>query len=467
MRRLLPTLATVTLLAGLATGPANAATALSPAREFAPRQVVVKFAGEPGGRTLTLPAGASVRETATALRRNPRVAYAEPDYVATASATEVGGDFVLPNDPGTLDGASEAAASAGDWAYKQWNFLPWEGDAAARLPVSPGGIDGVDAWRNLDELARPGAEGVTVAVLDTGIAYRDQGSKFVRSPDFAAGQFVKGYDFIDDDRVPLDENGHGTHVAGTIGEKTDNAVGVTGLAYRAKLMPVRVLDKHGRGQASDIAKGIRFAVAHHAQVINMSFNFGCGKKVPEVDEALREAYARGVVTVASVGNIGSETCVSEPATGPRVIGVGGTTEGGCLGNYSLAGHGVDLLAPGGGVPVSGCPSVSVRPIYQVTLKSPSTRIFAIPSNYVGTSMAAAHVSGAAAMVLAADTYGGPRFIPETGQGNKPRVNGVAKRLRETARSLGLPTYEQGAGLIDVGRATEPRGPTPATTGRQR
>jgi hypothetical protein len=71
------------------------------------------------------------------------------------------------------------------------------------------------------------------------------------------------------------------------------------------------------------------------------------------------------------------------------------------------------------------------------------------------------------MVLAADTYGGPRFIPETGQGNKPRVNGVAKRLRETARSLGLPTYEQGAGLIDVGRATEPRGPTPATTGRQR
>jgi serine protease len=298
-------------------------------------------------------------------------------------------------------------------------------------------------------------------VLDTGIAYRDQGTRFVRSPDFASGQFVKGYDFIDDDRVPLDENGHGTHVAGTIGEKTDNAVAVTGLAYRAKLMPVRVLDKHGRGQASDIAKGIRFAVAHRAQVINMSFNFGCGKKVPEVDEALREAYARGVVTVASAGNVGSETCVSEPATGPRVIGVGGSTEGGCLGNYSLAGKGIDLVAPGGGTPESGCPSVSARPIYQVTLKAESTRTFAIPSNYVGTSMAAAHVSGVAAMVLAADTYAGPRFVPETGQGAKPRVNGVAKQLRRTARDLELPTSQQGAGLIDAGRATEHFGPTPA------
>ena len=450
------------LLAALGGGAATAyaATAIAPAREFAPRRLVVKFEGESGARTVGLRAGTSVPETAAALRRNPRVAYAEPDYLATASAAEAPSGFVLPNDPGTLDGASEAAASAGDWAFKQWNFLSWNGDATTRLPVSPGGIDAVDAWRNLDELGRPGAEGVTVAVLDTGIAYRDQGRRFVRSPDFAPGQFVKGYDFIDNDRLPLDENGHGTHVAGTIGEKTDNAVALTGLAYRAKLMPVRVLDKHGRGQATDIAKGIRFAVAHHAQVINMSFNFGCAKKVPEVDEALREAYSRGVVTVASVGNVGSETCVSEPATGPRVIGVGGTTEGGCLGNYSLSGRGVDLLAPGGGTPISGCSSVSARPIYQVTLKSPSTDVFAIPSNYVGTSMAAAHVSGAAAMVIAADTYAGPRFVPETGQGAKPRVNGVAKQLRRTARSLNLPTYQQGAGLIDVGRATESFGPTP-------
>jgi len=456
MRRLLPILTAATLLAGLAASPAGAATTISPAHGFALRQLVVKFDGEPRGRTLALPAGAGVRQTAAALRDNPRVAYAEPDYVATASAAEPASGFVVPNDPGTLEGASEAAASAGDWAFKQWNFLPWEVDATERISISAGGIDAIGAWRNLAEAGRPGAEGITVAVLDTGIAYRDQGTTFVRSPDFAPGQFAKGHDFIDDDRLPLDENGHGTHVAGTIGEKTDNAVALTGLAYRAKLMPVRVLDKHGRGQASDIAKGIRFAVAHRAQVINMSFNFGCGKEVPEVDEALREAYARGVVTVASAGNVGSETCVSAPATGPRVIGVGGTTEGGCLGNYSLAGKGIDLVAPGGGTPRSGCPSISARPIYQVTLKPESTQTFAIPSNYVGTSMSAAHVSGVAAMVLAAETYGGPRFKPENGQGAKIRVKEVAEHLRKTARDLGLPRTQQGAGLIDAAAATEPR-----------
>ncbi len=466
MKRLLPIIAVLALLAAFAGGaaPAAASTGLSPAREFAPRQLVVKFAGEPRGRAVPLPAGVGVREAAVALRQNPDVAYAEPDYVATASsarpavaaAASPTEPTALPNDPGTLEGASEAAASAGDWAFKQWNFLPWEGNATTHLPVSPGGIDAVTAWRNLDEAGRPGAEGVTVAVLDTGIAYRDEGADFVRSPDFAAGQFVRGYDFIDGDRLPLDENGHGTHVAGTIGEKTGNAIAVTGLAYRAKLMPVRVLDRHGRGQATDIAQGIRFAVAHHAQVINMSFNFGCGKSVPLVDEALREAYDRGVVAVASAGNLGSETCVSEPATGPRVIGVGGTTEGGCLGDYSLAGRGIDVVAPGGGMPLPGCPSVSARPIYQVTLQPGSTRVFAIPSSYVGTSMAAAHVSAVAAMILAADTYAGPRFFPETRNGAKPRVNGVAKQLRRTARDLGLPSVQQGAGLIDAGLATLPR-----------
>ncbi|MEX2105778.1 MAG: S8 family serine peptidase [Solirubrobacterales bacterium] len=448
MRRPLPTLATVALLAALsvAAAPARAQTGLGPAREFAPHQVVVKLDGERSARTVSLPAGVGVRRTAAALRRNPRVAYAEPNYIATASATVPPTGFLIPNDPGTLEGASEAAASAGDWSFKQWNFLPREGPAGARLPVSPGGIDAVGAWRNLAAVGRPGAEGVTIAVLDTGIAYRAEGGRFLRSPDFTPGQFVKGRDFVDDDRLPLNENGHGTHIAGTIAEKTDNAIGLTGLAYRAKLMPVRVLDKRGRGDAAAIADGIRFAVANRAQVINMSFNFGCGKKVPEIDEALREAYARGVVAVASAGNLGSETCVSEPATGPRVIAVGGTTEGGCLGNYSLAGSAIDIVAPGGGTPAAGCPSVSARPIYQVTLKAGSTAIFAIPGDYVGTSMAAAHVSGAAAMVLASGVLG-RQATP------KARVDAVTRRLRTTARDLGLPVTQQGAGLLDAGSAT--------------
>ena len=283
-------------------------------------------------------------------------------------------------------------------------------------------------------------------MLDSGIAYRSYGTKFRRSPDFGPKQFVPGYDFVGHDRLPLDESGHGTHVAGTIAEKTDNGIGVTGLAYRARLMPVRVLDREGFGEALDIAKGIRFAVAHGAQVINMSFNFPCDRPVPMVDEALREAYERGVVTVASAGNLGSETCVSAPATGPRVIGVGGTTEGACLGDYSLSGSQIDLVAPGGGVPQSRCPSVAARSIYQVTLRPGSTEDFGIPAEYVGTSMAAAHVSGVAAMVLASHTIN-PLLD------DRAEVRAVTKRLRRTARDLGLPGDQQGAGLIDAEAAT--------------
>jgi serine protease len=445
MRRLLRNLLPLTIAAlAIVATPAAAASGVSTARGFAPHQLLVKFEGERHGRAIGLAPGVGVRQAARALNRDQRVVYAAPNYIATASAApSLPFD---PNDSGALEGGSEASSAAGGWAYKQWNFLAPEGDASGGMPVSPGGIDATGAWRNLIKAGRPGAAGIVVAVLDSGVAYRSQGSRFRRSPDFGPGQFVAGYDFVAGDRVPLDESGHGTHVAGTIGEKTGNGVGLTGLAYGAKLMPVRVLDANGLGNALDIAKGIRFAVAHHAQVINMSFNFDCGKRVPLVDEALREAYERGVVTVASAGNLGSESCVSAPATGPRVIGVGGTTEGGCLGSYSLSGTGIDIVAPGGGVPESRCPSVAARPIYQVTLWPGSTSNFAIPSNYVGTSMAAAHVSGVAAMVLAIGSVN-PLLSPPA------RVRKVAKLLRETARDIGLPRIQQGAGLLDAGAAT--------------
>lgn len=438
--RALLSLAALTAL--VVAGPASAQTGVSPAREFAPRQLLVKFEGQRHGQRIALAAGAGVRRVARALRQNPDVVYAEPNYVASASA--VSGAPFDPDDSGSLAGSAGSSATAGGWAFKQWNFL--SPTASGQLPASPGGIDAVGAWRNLIEAGHPGAAGVVVAVLDSGIAYRSFGSRFRRSPDFGAGQFVAGYDFVDRDRLPLDESGHGTHIAGTIAEKTGNGIGMTGLAYRAKLMPVRVLDRNGFGNALNIAQGIRFAVEHGAQVINMSFNFDCGKRVPLVEEALREAYERGVVTVASAGNLGSEACVSPPATGPRVIAVGGTTEGACLGNYSLTGKAIDLVAPGGGVPKSRCPSVAARPIYQVTLRPGTTRSFGTPAYYVGTSMAAAHVSGVAAMVLAIGVVN-PALDPEA------RVRFVAKQLRRTARDLGLPRSQQGAGLVDANRAT--------------
>ncbi len=442
-RRIAAIVASLTLL--LAAAPAQAEIGLEPARGFVPRQVVVKFEGERSARTLELPRDADVQETTARLRDRAAVEYAAPNFIATASAVSPA-PFTIPNDTGGIDGAAEAS-SFGDWTLKQWNFLPWEEAPGLRIPASPGGIDAIGAWQNLAAAGRPGGKGITVAVLDTGVAYREQGSTFLRSPDFGPGQFVKGFDFVDNDRLPLDENGHGTHVAGTIAEKTDNEVGLTGIAFNARLMPIRVLDSQGRGDAAGIAKGIRFAIAQQAQVINLSFNFGCGKKVPGVDEALREAYAKGIVVIASAGNLGAETCVSPPATGPRVIAVGGSTEGGCLGEYSLAGAEIDVLAPGGGIPIAGCPSISARPIYQVTLRPGTTNLFGIPVTYVGTSMAAAHVSGVTALVLASG-------VVKSGLKPKGRVDTVTRRLRKTARSLGLERTQQGAGLIDAAAATE-------------
>jgi serine protease len=435
----------IALLPALLWAPApcaQAATAVGPSRGFVPHRVIVKYEGERGSRVQRLHEGVGVLAAARALRRKPAVEYAAPDYIATASGLVLS---EVPNDPGTLNGFP---GIPGEWVSKQWNFLPWEGTSTPLLPTSPGGIDAVGAWENLAAAKHPGAVGVTVAVLDTGIAYRALGGRFRRSPDFGPGQFVKGHDFVGHSRFPLDRNGHGTHVAGTIAEKTDNGIALTGLAYRAKLMPVRVLDRFGRGRADEIAKGIRFATRHHADVINMSFNFGCRKRVPGVAEALRAAARKGIVLVASVGNLGSESCVSPPATVPGVIGVGGSTEGGCLGEYSLSGKDVDLLAPGGGDPTADCDSVLNDPIFQVTFKGSKENRFGEPDFYVGTSMAAAHVSGVAAMVLASGLVDRSRRDGTLGAE-------VTTRLKKTARSLGLPELQQGAGLVDAERATDP------------
>ena len=145
MRRLLPILLPVAALAALAfSAPmAAAGSEVGQGGGFAPHRLLVKLEGQKVGSSLSLPPGAGVREAARALRRNPRVLYAAPDYVATASAAPPRAAAFDPDDPGTLGAPSEPSSLPGGWASKQWDFLAPEGPATPQLPTSPGGIDAV------------------------------------------------------------------------------------------------------------------------------------------------------------------------------------------------------------------------------------------------------------------------------------------------------------------------------------
>lgn len=355
-----------------------------------------------------------------------------------AHASSIASSTVIPNDPGI-------GTSFGEWQALQWNF------------AGPFGVGAPEAWSNVTAEGAPGGRGVIVAVLDTGVAYENH-NQFRRSPDFDRITFVRGYDFISHTTHPNDRNGHGTFVAGTIAEATNNRRGATGLAWGARIMPVRVLDDAGEGDASVIAEGIRFAVRHHAQVINLSLEFSSGVRaadVPELISALRFARSHRVVVVAAAGNEDS-TDIPYPARGPGVIAVGASTEHGCLAAYSNHGKGIALVAPGGG-PDANLPDdpnchpelPSGRDIFQMTFTGPSPATFGFPPGYEGTSMAAPHVSATVALILAGGVLG-----------HDPTPTRVAARLKSTAKPLGgsldKPVY--GAGLLNAAGATTPRAP---------
>ena len=277
---------------------------------------------------------------------------------------------------------------------------------------------------------------------------------------------MRGYDFVAHDWFPNDENGHGTHVAGTIAERTHNDRGVTGLAYGARIMPVRVLDKYGAGESGDITRGIRFAVKHGADVINLSFEFDDGIRqfgageIPDVLAALRFARRKGVLVVAAAGNFGRGG-ISYPARYHTVMAVGATTEHACRADYSNIGPGLDIVAPGGGADAPDdrtCPNgvPRGRDIFQMTYpwaardRAPRSasayRRFGLPSKFRGTSMASPHVAATAALVIASGVIG-----------RRPAPYEIRRRLEATAIDGGPPGRDEryGAGRLDAAAATDP------------
>ena len=141
-----------------------------------------------------------------------------------------------------------------------------QNDSAGQEGTPGADVNVVPLWNE----GLTGSKSVLVAVIDTGVAYKDRGKKFKRVPDLAKTEFVPGYDFVNDHEHPLDDHGHGTHVAGTIAQSTNNGIGVAGVAYKARIMPLKVLSSRGFGSVADIAEAVRFAADKGAKVINMS-----------------------------------------------------------------------------------------------------------------------------------------------------------------------------------------------------
>jgi serine protease len=373
----------------------------------------------PGGsEQLSIDDGDSVRETIAELRDDPNVAYAVPNWRAHAAAE-------APDDPESR---------------LQWNLF------------GKYGINAVEAWTLAEGLGAPGGRGAVVAVVDSGVAYERRG-RYRRAPDLRRSTFVRPWDFLGRDRHPNDLYGHGTHVAGTIAQATNNGLGTAGIAYNAKIMPLRVLDAYGEGDSADIARAIRYAVRHGANVINLSLEFPSyvrAAEIPDVVRALRYAQTRGVLVVAAAGNH-THRAVAYPARVRSVLAVGATTITGCQAEYSNTGEDLDLMAPGGGFDAPNSdgvwdaahcnPDSLGRPIVQETFKRARlVQKFGFPRNFEGTSMASPHVSAIAALVVATKRLGA-----------HPSPADLERHLEATAQPTDRPD-RYGAGLVDAAAA---------------
>ncbi|MNK60372.1 Thermophilic serine proteinase precursor [compost metagenome] len=299
------------------------------------------------------------------------------------------------------------------------------GNNALRLP---------QAW----DVAR--GKGVIVAVVDTGVdlSHPDLRENLVSGISFVNQVEVEDWDNPGQTLVepfankgPIDDHGHGTHVAGTIAAAM-NGIGVVGAAPNAKIMPVKVLSHTRSGFGSDVASGIVWAVEHGAKVINLSLGVYGGSK--PVERAVRYALAKGVVVVAAMGNDREDSYLeygihpSYPAALPGVIAVGATDDRDQVASFSNAGKWISVSAPGVDI-------LSTTPTYEVSDPLPYEY-----GSMSGTSMASPYVSGVAALLLS--LY--PNMTPAQ----------VKARLESTADDVGIPGFDTftGHGRINAARA---------------
>lgn len=388
---------------------------------------------------MEIPADADPEEVAARLREQPDVEYAQPRYVNYA--------MLRPND---------------QFYSNQWNF-----------PA----IDMERAWD-----IQPGATNeITVAVLDTGVAFQTVLVRyestfafrlvpngplylplgivdvpFAFAPELGADKFVAPRDFIWEDDLPLDLDSHGTHVSGTVGQLTNNNVGVAGMAYNVRIMPVKVISGEWDfifgnptvGTDDVVARGVRYAADNGADVINMSFGRDVGGPSTVVDEAIRYAISRGAFVAVAAGNTGAQgppslTAMSAPSIDGMVAvaAVGRALE---RAFYSTTNSYVEIAAPGGDQLRDGGSGGVLQQTVNLDLldtysggpagfRPPRADVF----NYYffqGTSMATPHVSGFAALLM------------QQGITNPAAVEAAMKRFARDLGPAGVDN-EYGHGLI--------------------
>ena len=320
---------------------------------------------------LKIQKGKSPETMAAIYRKNPNVQIAHPNYIVYAAMT--------PND---------------EFFPFQWNF---------DNPIN-GGLNMEGVWDKTNA-----GSGSIVAVLDTGIAYEDYGA-YRLAPDFSSTLFVPGYDFINNDTHPNDDHGHGTHVAGTIAQSTNDSYGTAGIAFNAALMPLKVLNANGSGSMAELIEAFNYILRGpdnmpdsgdeiDVNVINMSLSFGLYDINDSVfNAAIEAAYMKGIVIVSASGNEYQNDFVAHPANHPYVIAVGATDFYKNVTDYSNKGPELELTAPGGTYEWILIEDYFViDAILQQSFYSDDPTFFDW-FWFTGTSMATPHVSAVAALV---------------------------------------------------------------------
>ena len=432
--------------------PDLSAMAVAPT-EVVTDRIIIKYKNEVAGANAAAMSQTAVQRAATAaghgfkhmrrlatgaqlLRLEKRTSKAELDAIISRLQQDPQVEYVEP------DRLMQPMATPNDVYYnQQWHYFE-----------STGGLNLPAAWDVTQ------GEGVVVGVIDTG--YRPHAD--------LAGNILPGYDMISDTTVAQDGNGrdsdasdpgdwspagacgsgqparnsswHGTHVAGTIAAVTNNGSGVAGVAYKAKVVPIRVLGRCG-GYTSDIADGIIWGAGGNvsgvpsnpnpAQVLNLSLGGG-GSCDTTTQNAINTARSLGTTVVVAAGNSNANAANYSPASCNGVVTVASINRAGSRAYYSNYGSVVDVAAPGGETSTN---SNGVLSTLNSGSQSPGSDSYAF---YQGTSMAAPHVAGAAALLYAVDGSITPDQVEST--------------LKNTSRSFPGSCSQCGSGIVDASAA---------------